>query len=106
MPPHYTDKQVAQFLARNSKKRAKRLGIEHSISWQDIEIPTHCPITGLKLTRNIGQQEANSYTLDRVDATKGYVPGNVKVLSWRANRAKSDLTIDQLKKLIKYIRGK
>jgi hypothetical protein len=99
------NKQVAQFLARNSRKRAKRLGIPHSISWEDIEIPSHCPITGQELVRNLGQQQDNSYTLDRVDASKGYVPGNVKVLSLRANRAKSDLTIDQLEKLIKYMKG-
>lgn len=96
---------IAQFLARNSRKRAKRLGLEHTIRWTDLEIPTHCPITGLEMQRNIAVQNDNSYTLDRVDSSKGYIPGNVKVISLRANRAKSDLTVDQLRKLIQYIEG-
>lgn len=98
-------RQIAQFLARNSRKRAKRENVEHSISWQDIEVPDHCPITGLELAQNIGVHRDNSYTLDRVDPSQGYVKGNVRVLSWRANKAKADLTVEQLEKLLKYMKG-
>lgn len=98
-------RQIAQFLARNSRKRAKREGLEHSISWQDIDIPDRCPITDLELAQNIGVHRDNSYTLDRVDPALGYVKGNVRVLSWRANKAKADLTVEQLERLLLYMRG-
>lgn len=100
-----TKRKVAQFLARNSRKRAKREGIEHTISWRDIDVPESCPITGLQLAQNIGVHRNNSYTLDRVDPSLGYVKGNVRVLSWLANKAKSDLTIEQLERLLLYMKG-
>ena len=34
----------------------------------------------------------------------GYVLGNVYVISWRANRLKSSATIDELEKIIGYIK--
>lgn len=39
----------------------------------------------------------NSPSLDRIDPTKGYVPGNVQVVSFLANRAKSNLSDAQLR---------
>jgi hypothetical protein len=44
-------------------------------------------------------------SLDRVDNTKGYIPGNVRVISRKANLMKSSLTLDVLEKLIKYIKN-
>jgi hypothetical protein len=31
-------------------------------------------------------------SLDRIDSSRGYVPGNVQLVSWATNRAKSDLS--------------
>jgi hypothetical protein len=44
-------------------------------------------------------------SLDRVDNTKGYIPGNVRVISRKANIMKADLTVDLLEKLINYIKN-
>lgn len=41
--------------------------------------------------------------LDRLVPSKGYVKGNVRWISRRANRIKSDATIDELKKILKYM---
>lgn len=41
--------------------------------------------------------------LDRLVPSKGYVKGNVRWISRRANRIKSDATIDELKKILKYV---
>lgn len=100
------DRVVAQFLVRNARKRAKRMGIECTLQWTDIEIPERCPITDVKLKRNLGVQGPDSYTLDRINPFEGYVPGNVKVISLKANRAKADLTVPELRKLIDYIQNK
>lgn len=44
----------------------------------------------------------NSPSLDRIVPERGYVRGNVVIVSFRANRAKSDLTIAELKQLVEF----
>jgi hypothetical protein len=70
----------------------------------DILIPSKCPVLGIPLMPNIGggRQDDHSPTLDRIIPGKGYVPGNVVVVSWRANRIKSDATIEELKKVARF----
>ena len=47
----------------------------------------------------------NSPTLDRIVPELGYVPGNVAVISWKANRLKGNNTDPELfEKVAKYIR--
>lgn len=91
-------------LIEQSKKRAKNSGIMHTISAADIDAPEYCPILGIKLTSNEGGFPlANSYSLDKLEPQKGYVPGNVKVISYRANSIKSDGTFEEHIKIAKYI---
>lgn len=61
-------------------------------------IPTYCPVLGSKLERALGSQGPgpNSPTLDRVKPELGYIPSNIVVVSNRANRAKGDLTLEEL----------
>lgn len=96
-------RQVAQFLVRNARKRAKKLQVPFDIEWRDIEVPEVCPILQVPMQRNLGKQMPNSFTLDRRVPELGYVKGNVFVMSLEANRAKGALTIEQLKRLIEYI---
>jgi hypothetical protein len=41
-------------------------------------------------------------TLDRIHNYLGYIRGNVEVISWRANHLKSDSTLDELRKMVRY----
>jgi len=64
---------------------------------------THCPLLGVELTyENCGQKAApNNYaTLDRIDPTKGYVMGNVQIVSFRANTLKNSATLEELKTIV------
>ena len=80
-----------------AKGRAKQAGMEFSISLEDIIIPTYCPIFGVLLdTYVIKSRNEHSPSLDRIDSTKGYIPGNVQVISWKANRAKIDTSLKEL----------
>ena len=47
----------------------------------------------------------DSATLDRVDNAQGYIKGNGRVISWKANKAKGCSTADELRKIIQYIEG-
>ncbi len=91
------------------KRRANKDKILVSITEYDIHIPKHCPVFGIKLQFHKGghgRRYGNTPSLDRIDNSKGYIPGNVKVISFRANRIKSDATKQEIKKLYKYICGK
>jgi hypothetical protein len=69
-----------------------------TIKRSDIHIPTHCPALGIKLQKGgKGQACDNSPTLDRIDNTKGYIPGNIIVVSKLANQIKSTATYKQVK---------
>lgn len=80
----------------NAKNRAKRKGIPFNIEMGDIIIPKHCPVLGIELSSVNKRAEYNSPTLDRIVPILGYIKGNIRVISFRANTIKSDATPDEL----------
>lgn len=92
-------------LHRNAKYRAAKSGIEFTIQPSDIQIPRTCPVLGIVLARNKVKGWCDSSpTLDRKDSSQGYVPGNIRVISWRANKLKSDGTLQEFERIVEYIR--
>lgn len=93
---------------RQAKMRAKELGIEFSLQREHVVLPEFCPVLGIRLTVGAGQswRHVSSPSLDRFDNTKGYVPGNVRVISWRANRLKADATIEEVRAILEYMEGR
>lgn len=79
-----------------SKSRARRRGFEHNITIEDIVIPNICPLLGIPLFPGHGGVCPNSPTLDRIDSSKGYIKGNVWVISYKANTIKSNATPEEL----------
>jgi hypothetical protein len=78
---------------------AKVRGIECDITESDLpEIPEYCPVLPwIKLTYEVGKGVSDSsLSLDRVDSTKGYVKGNIRFISHRANTLKRDATDEEL----------
>lgn len=80
----------------NAKLRAKKYNREFSITLSDLVLPETCPILGIPLEFSLDRAKANSPTLDRIDNTKGYIPGNVWIISRRANMMKNDASTDEL----------
>jgi hypothetical protein len=95
--------QINKLLVWGSRSRAKDKGVEHTITDEDVVVPNYCPALGVKLEA-AGPQSDSSPSLDRVDPTKGYVPGNVVVISKLANRIKTNATADQIEKVAKWLR--
>lgn len=93
-------------MIKAAKERAKKAGVPFDLTEDDILIPTYCPVFGVRMERKLGSKgpAANSPTLDRIIPELGYVPRNVVVISNRANRAKSDLTVDELLSLAEFYR--
>lgn len=87
----------------NLKKRAKLKGFDFNLELEDIpQIPKFCPILGIPIVINEGSHQPtdNSPSVDRIDSKKGYIKGNVRIISNRANRIKADATIEELKKVL------
>lgn len=84
---------------RAKKANSKRKGWEFSVPFSEITFPTHCPILGIELDYLTEGIQENSVSFDRIDTSKGYVSGNVVVVSWRANRIKNDGSWEEHQKI-------
>ena len=80
-----------------AKQRARRDGLEFTITVDDIIIPELCPLLGVPITNVSGQGRVQTNaSIDRKDPSKGYTPDNIWVISDLANRMKQDATPEQL----------
>lgn len=93
---------AAKLLYKNIKSRCKRIGREFSIDLEDIIIPQKCPVFGFELKREDKQTWMSAPSVDRIDSSKGYIKGNVTVVSRRANILKRDATVEELEQLFNY----
>lgn len=89
-------------MIRDARVRATRDGVPMSITKDDITVPAHCPVLGIPLQVN-SVTCAGSPSLDRLIPRLGYVPGNVTVISHRANRIKSDATFLEVVLLARWL---
>jgi|SRR5579864_681272 len=92
------------YMWKGSRRRAVAKGIPWDLCLDDIPpIPDICPALGITLDRTSTKTNDYSPSLDCVIPELGYVPGNVRVISWRANRIKSNATSRELILLVSYI---
>lgn len=78
-----------------AKARAKKRGLPFTITLRDVVIPERCPILGIRLDPLRTEKGPCSPSLDRIDSARGYEPGNVAVISDRANTLKNDGTASE-----------
>lgn len=97
-------------LCSKARMRGRAKGLEATITPADLVWPTHCPVLGIELDypERTGERggvnaQPNWPSLDRWDSTKGYVPGNVFVISYRANTLKNAATYEEILRVAKYL---
>ena len=95
-------------ILRAAQQRAKIRGLEFNIGLEDFEVPELCPPLNIPLHNHVGENtlQDDSPSLDRIDSSKGYIPGNVWVISNKANRAKNNLTLSELQQLVSNLENK
>lgn len=89
---------IAYRMLSAAKNRAKKEGIPFNIELSDITIPEYCPALGipLKCNTNSSGSNDNSPTLDKLVPSLGYVKGNVRVISKRANMIKTNANYQEI----------
>jgi len=94
-----------QRLFKCLKSRSVSKGIPFNLEYSDIIWPSHCPIFNSVLEYDtMNKPKNNSASFDKVIPELGYVKGNVRIISYRANWLKQDSTIEQLEKIIRYMK--
>lgn len=92
-------------MLKRAEKRASEKNIPFDLLITDLVIPEICPILGVKLV--IGKTSGPddfSPSLDRIIPELGYIPNNVKVISMRANRIKTNASIQDIEKVLLYLK--
>jgi len=83
-----------------ARSRARGEGYLCTITTMDISIPEYCPLLGLRLEQGTEKRTDASPSLDKIRPELGYVPGNVWVISWKANRIKNNATLQELQMIV------
>lgn len=78
------------------RARSKTRGIEFNLELEDIPYTEICPLLGCKLIPGTKNDYEYTHSLDRIDPNKGYIKGNVWVMSKKANSMKNNATIEEL----------
>jgi len=100
----YQDTAYTRKLLYAARRRATTKQIDFNLEEQDIVIPEYCPALGLKLQPVYGVTGRDSSpSLDRIDNNRGYVKGNVAVISFRANTLKNNATAEELRAIADYM---
>lgn len=99
---HTTHNGWARVILDLARRRAFEKGVDFTLTTQDIVVPERCPVLGILLSIGRGGRHDASPTLDRIDPTGGYTAANVIVVSWRANRIKSDALPHELKAIAEF----
>lgn len=91
-------------LLQRARRRAEASGLEFNIDYSDLVVSETCPVLGIPLGYTDGTPLANRFSLDRTDSSKGYVKGNIAIISFRANTLKSNGTADEFDRVAAYVR--
>lgn len=98
--------QCARNLWTWAKARAKKSGVPFAIKHFDIPTPEVYEVLGIELVYGGGEGRTlpGSPSLDRIIPELGYVVGNIRTISHRANTLKGNGTIVEFEAVIKYLK--
>jgi hypothetical protein len=87
----------------NARRRAKTAGLVCSITktWLVANAPTHCALLEVPLDYAATTSTATSASVDRRDSALGYTPDNCRIISFKANRIKSNASVFEIALLAK-----
>ena len=96
----WMQKYPRRHILHQIKHRAKLCGLSFNLTLEDIVIPKTCPVLGIKFSKH---DKMFSASVDRINNRKGYVKGNVQIISGLANVMKNKATPNQLRRFAAWI---
>jgi len=98
-------KYTATQMRSSALKRANALNLDFNLTSKYIVgiSKKTCPILGVEMKYGGGAKSNSSASLDKIIPSKGYVEGNVQVISLLANLMKSSATPDELIKFANWV---
>jgi hypothetical protein len=76
------NKTLEELIWDRAKQSSQQRGLEFTIEVEDIIIPQFCPLLNIELTFVYTKETRDSYySIDRIDSSKGYIKGNVQIIS-------------------------
>jgi hypothetical protein len=102
----WKDNNPERSILYRSKASAKKKNIPFNLDLSDIKIPKVCPVLGIELLKGKDNSCDNSPSIDKIKPELGYVKGNVRIISQRANLLKSNATIDELEAVLNDLKSK
>lgn len=101
----YRAQNKPKFLIYHARSRARKADLAFDITVDDLVWPKRCPVFGFDLDYSASTTFVpNAPSLDRLDSNKGYVKGNVRVVSWRANELKRNASVQEIAALLAWMR--
>ena len=82
------------------KSKAHKEGVRFNLTLEDIVIPKVCPVFGVPFNR---RDKTRSTSVDCIDNRKGYVKGNIQIISGLANVMKNQATPAELLRFAEWI---
>lgn len=97
----YYRRKLKNRLLNSARARSRKYGYEFNLTEADIILPKYCPLLGIEMfvTESRKGSKHSSFSLDRIDSSKGYTKDNVWVISHKANSMKSDSNYEDFKKM-------
>ena len=100
----WREENYARVIHYRVKYRAKKRGIPFDLDPHHIVIPNFCPVLGIPIQPGSEGGRDTSPSLDRKDPDRGYLPGNVQVISNRANTLKNNASSEELRAVAAHLR--
>jgi len=97
----WTKIKLEKKILNRTRTRAKQKGIDFNLEINDIIIPEKCPVYDHVFIYNDIDWACS---IDRIDPNIGYVKGNIQIISNKANRLKNNATIEDIEKLLTWMK--
>lgn len=92
----------------NIKERSRRRGYESDLEVSDLpSVPLFCPVLGFAFRHGSLANKDSSPSIDRINPNLPYLKkyrDNLRFISHRANRIKSNATVEELLQIVAYMK--
>jgi thymidylate synthase ThyX len=102
----HTDAGWAKVKVSRIKTSAKKRNLEFNLTPEyllSLGLPKYCKYLEVELDYSAESLQPNSVSLNRIDSSKGYIEGNVELISNKANIMLSNATPEELKLFLKNV---